>query len=166
MKAIFSSTRKIDFTPMDNNESILLGNLKDIANNRFNLDVEESAGKQKYSLSVKEPSKLIVGDDLMEAVISMEFPTSISDAERASINTHDIIVTRGGMKITCIKDAETNLITVKAVFSVSDELVLYSYTADKVLLTNFSLIKLMKKDIDMTITEVNKDSFFYNSFTI
>ena len=168
MKATFASTKKVDFLPIDNNEYLLLENFQDIAEGRIKIESEISskADKKSFSLSIEEPSNISVGDNLAGKTITMLFPTKYYEKERALIESHDIIETRGGMKITCIVDGETGDITIKMIFDVDDEVVLYKFIAETgTVTTNLQLIKIFR-ELDMTVSYINADSNFYQCFMI
>lgn len=167
MKATFKSTKNIEFLPIDNNEYLLLGNFKDIAEGRIKLESEQgkNADKAVYTLSVEEPSNISVGDNLAGKTITMLFPTKYYEKDRSTIVSHDIITTRGGATITCVVDVETNNIMIKLVFAQGDEIVLYNFLNNGTVLTNMQLINV-SKEIDMTVSAINTDSYFYQCFMI
>lgn len=96
MKATFSSTKQIDFKPIDNNETVLLEHMKDIANNQLSFVKDEKYGD--ISLVINEPRNVTELDDLANRVIHMDFPTAIRDL----IDSHTIMKMKDGSYIDCL----------------------------------------------------------------
>lgn len=96
MKATFSSPRQIDFKPIDNNETILLEHMKDIANNQLSFKKDEKYGD--ISLIIDEPKNIAEVDNLAGKIIHMNFPESFRDL----VDTHEIMLMKDGSKIECL----------------------------------------------------------------
>lgn len=161
MKALFSSTKKIDFSPIDENEYILLGNFKDISEGRIEMIKESEKGeKDLYSIQVKAPAEIAVNDVLIDKTIMMAFPTKPLTTQ---VESHSIIKTKGDVEFKCVVDGNSNII-VKMVAG-EDETILYSMLSDGTIKVNMQLIKLYLA-FDLTVSEVNVDSPYYQCFTI
>ena len=96
MKATFSSTKQIDFKPIDNNETVLLEHMKDIANNQLSFIKDEKYGD--ISLVIDEPRNVTNLDNLANRIIHMNFPSAIRDL----IDTHTIMTMKDGSYIDCL----------------------------------------------------------------
>lgn len=96
MKATFSSTKQIDFKPIDNNETVLLEHMKDIANNQLSFVKDEKYGD--ISLVIDEPRNVTELDNLANRIIHMDFPTAIRDL----IDSHTIMKMKDGSYIDCL----------------------------------------------------------------
>lgn len=96
MKATFSSTRQIDFKPIDNNETVLLEHMKDVSNNQLSFVKDEKYGD--ISLVINEPRNIAELDNLANRIIHMAFPERIRDL----VNSHEIMIMKDGSKIECL----------------------------------------------------------------
>lgn len=159
MKATFSSTKKIDFKPIDVNESILLKNFDDISENKIAINVVKNKSEEdEYSLIVKDPAKIVLNDNLNDKTINMLFPKKVTE----TLTSHDIITTKGGVKFIC--EVEDSNISVKMV-SPDNEVILYNILADGSIKVNVQSIKIYLT-LDMTVSAIDENSIFYSCFTI
>lgn len=127
MKATFSSPRQIDFKPIDNNETILLEHMKDIANNQLSFTKDEKYGD--ISLVINEPKNIAEVDNLAGKIIHMNFPESFRDL----VDTHEIMLMKDGSKIECLvltQEAPEEVVIPELKFTdtgVTDEAGLHEY---------------------------------------
>lgn len=96
MKAIFDSVKKVKFTPMDNNERVLLENFRNISESRLKLVKDEKY--EDISLEIVEPRTLELEDNLANRLINMNFPDKIRDM----IDSHTIMKMKDGSYIDCL----------------------------------------------------------------
>lgn len=96
MKAIFDSVKKVKFTPIDNNEKVLLENFRNISENRLKLVKDEKY--EDISLEIIEPRTLEIEDNLANRLINMNFPKAIRDM----IDSHTIMTMKDGSYIDCL----------------------------------------------------------------
>ncbi len=109
MKATFSSTKKIDFKPIDNNETVLLNNLVDISNNDLQLVKDEKYNE--ISLVIAEPKLIVAEDNLAGRIINMNFPERIRDM----LDSHRIMTMKDGSYIECVIAYPEELIEIPAI---------------------------------------------------
>lgn len=96
MKATFSSTKQIDFKPIDNNEKVLLEHMREVSNNQLSFVMDEKYGD--ISLVINEPKLISENDNLAGKVIKMLFPERI----REYLEDHKILTMKDGSYIECV----------------------------------------------------------------
>lgn len=94
MKAIFNSTTSVNLRPLDTNETVLLQNLVEVAENNLELKMECGEG----ILAVKAPEVITDKTDLIGKTIKMSFPKVI----KQYLEPHKIFEMKDGSYIECI----------------------------------------------------------------
>lgn len=157
MKAIFKSTKDIEFKPIDSNEEILLKNFQEASENQMEI-VDE---KDVLHLVISEPKEILPDSDLRNKTLYINIPASYCTEE---LETHDLITFTNGGKIS-VSVNPSKEISIMLDMKNEHPILLYHRLADKTVEVNIKMLKL-DADKELVVKEVKKDSVFYEFFTI